>query len=246
MATDLAEIVGGAVALNLLFDLPLLVGAVITTAVSTALLLVQDRRSQQTFERVITGMLAVVTVGFLAGLFFSPPDPAAAVGRTGAAPRRHRERAAGRRHARCDRDAARDLPAFGADPRPARRGRCRLRPAGAQSDQAGCDLGDDDRRQRQHRHAAARRQHAVRLATSTACRLPTQGIADRSVPPSPPCSPLALLASGLASTSVGGYAGAVIMDGLLKRRVPISDAPAAHRDTGVDLARHRASSRPGC
>jgi manganese transport protein len=32
---------------------------------------------------------------------------------------------------------------------------------------------------------------------------------------------LALLASGLASTSVGGYAGAVIMDGLLHRRVPL-------------------------
>jgi manganese transport protein len=32
---------------------------------------------------------------------------------------------------------------------------------------------------------------------------------------------LGLLASGLASTSVGGYAGAVIMDGLLRRRVPL-------------------------
>ena len=32
---------------------------------------------------------------------------------------------------------------------------------------------------------------------------------------------LALLASGLASTSVGGYAGSVIMDGLLRRRIPI-------------------------
>ncbi|MFL6027010.1 MAG: Nramp family divalent metal transporter, partial [Friedmanniella sp.] len=32
---------------------------------------------------------------------------------------------------------------------------------------------------------------------------------------------LALLASGLASTSVGGYAGAVIMDGLLRRRIPL-------------------------
>ena len=32
---------------------------------------------------------------------------------------------------------------------------------------------------------------------------------------------LALLASGLASTSVGGYAGAVIMAGLLRRRIPI-------------------------
>lgn len=34
MATDLAEIVGGAIALYLLFDLPLLVGGVITGAVS--------------------------------------------------------------------------------------------------------------------------------------------------------------------------------------------------------------------
>jgi manganese transport protein len=32
---------------------------------------------------------------------------------------------------------------------------------------------------------------------------------------------LALLASGLASTSVGGYAGSVIMAGLLRRRVPV-------------------------
>jgi manganese transport protein len=32
---------------------------------------------------------------------------------------------------------------------------------------------------------------------------------------------LALLASGLASTSVGGYAGSVIMDGLLRRHIPI-------------------------
>ena len=32
---------------------------------------------------------------------------------------------------------------------------------------------------------------------------------------------IALLASGLASTSVGGYAGAVIMAGLLHRRIPL-------------------------
>jgi manganese transport protein len=79
MATDLAEIVGGAVALNLLFGLPLVTGALITTAVSTALLFLQNSRSQRTFERVITGMLAIVTVGFLAGLVASPPDPAQAI-----------------------------------------------------------------------------------------------------------------------------------------------------------------------
>ncbi len=32
---------------------------------------------------------------------------------------------------------------------------------------------------------------------------------------------LGLLASGLASTSVGGYAGSVIMAGLLQRRIPV-------------------------
>ena len=36
VATDLAEIVGGSLALNLLFGLPVVVGAVVTTAVSTA------------------------------------------------------------------------------------------------------------------------------------------------------------------------------------------------------------------
>ena len=41
VATDLAEIGGGAVALNLLFGLPLVTGALITTAVSTALLFLQ-------------------------------------------------------------------------------------------------------------------------------------------------------------------------------------------------------------
>jgi manganese transport protein len=78
VATDIAEIVGGAVALQLLFGLPTVLGAVITAAVSTGLLLVQDRRGQRSFERVITGLLAIVTIGFLSGLVISPPDPAQA------------------------------------------------------------------------------------------------------------------------------------------------------------------------
>ena len=57
MATDLAEVVGGAIALYLLFDLPLLIGGVITGAVSLLLLAVQDRRGQRMFERVISGLL---------------------------------------------------------------------------------------------------------------------------------------------------------------------------------------------
>src|SRR6476619_336222 len=73
MATDLAEVVGGAIALHLLFDLPLLVGGIITGAVSLLLLLVQDRRGQRMFEREISGLLAIIAIGFLTSLFVEPP-----------------------------------------------------------------------------------------------------------------------------------------------------------------------------
>ena len=52
----------------------------ITVAVSMGLLAVQSQRGQKPFERVITGMLAIVTIGFLAGLIVSPPDAEGALG----------------------------------------------------------------------------------------------------------------------------------------------------------------------
>ncbi len=76
MATDLAEVIGGAIALNLLFDLPLVLGGVIAGVVSLALLSVQNRRGQRPFERAITGLLLIIAIGFIAGLFVSPPSPA--------------------------------------------------------------------------------------------------------------------------------------------------------------------------
>ncbi|BAS18512.1 divalent metal cation transporter MntH (plasmid) [Arthrobacter sp. Hiyo8] len=76
LATDLAEVVGGAVALQLLFRLPLPVGALIVGAVSMGILAIQDHRTQQRFELVIIGLLAVITIGFLAGLIVRPPSPA--------------------------------------------------------------------------------------------------------------------------------------------------------------------------
>jgi manganese transport protein len=78
MATDLAEVMGGAIALYLLFDLPLLAGGVITGAVSLVLLIVKDRRGQRVFERVITGLLLVIAIGFLTSLFVEPPPVGAA------------------------------------------------------------------------------------------------------------------------------------------------------------------------
>lgn len=77
IATDLAEVIGGAVALQLLFGLPLLLGALIVGAVSLGLLLLQsgpNGHRRHTFQFVVMGLLLVITLGFLAGLFFSPPD----------------------------------------------------------------------------------------------------------------------------------------------------------------------------
>lgn len=74
MATDIAEIVGGAIALNLLFDIPLVGGAVITAAISMIVLRIGDIRGQIALERVIMSFLGLIAVGFTAGLFINVPD----------------------------------------------------------------------------------------------------------------------------------------------------------------------------
>ena len=77
IATDLAEVLGGAIALRLLFDLPLLVGGVITAVVAFALLGLQTRGARP-FEVAITGMLLVVLVGFGYSLVVGGVDAGAA------------------------------------------------------------------------------------------------------------------------------------------------------------------------
>ncbi|GAA4166860.1 Nramp family divalent metal transporter [Gryllotalpicola daejeonensis] len=72
-ATDLAEVLGGAIALQLLFGLPLVVGGVIIGAASIGLLALQTR-GQRRFEFAIMGLLAVIAVGFVAGAVISPMD----------------------------------------------------------------------------------------------------------------------------------------------------------------------------
>jgi len=64
MATDLAEFVGAAVALNLLFGIPLLPAAGITAVVSFGILLLAPLRRRR-FESVIIGLLAVILAGFV-------------------------------------------------------------------------------------------------------------------------------------------------------------------------------------
>lgn len=74
ISTDIAEVVGGALALNILFGLPLLVGAAITGVVSMLLLLIYSSRGQKIFERVIVGLLFIIPIGFITGLIMQPPN----------------------------------------------------------------------------------------------------------------------------------------------------------------------------
>ena len=75
-ATDIAEVIGGAIALNLLFGVPLLLGGLIVGIASMVLLAVQSRGGQRPFEIVIVTLLGVILVGFVTGLFVSDLDPA--------------------------------------------------------------------------------------------------------------------------------------------------------------------------
>jgi len=74
-ATDVAEIIGGALALQLLFGVPLVVGGLITGLVSLGLLMLTRYRSGRVFQTVVIALLAVLTLGFCAGLLFAPPSP---------------------------------------------------------------------------------------------------------------------------------------------------------------------------
>jgi manganese transport protein len=76
MATDLAEIIGGALALNLLFAIPLPIGGLITCVVAFALLALHQRGLRR-FETVIGGLLGVILLGFLYDVLCAGTDPAA-------------------------------------------------------------------------------------------------------------------------------------------------------------------------
>jgi len=64
MATDLAEFVGAAIALRLLFGIPYLVAGLITAVVAFAILALQ-RRGYRPFEVAIAGLLGIILLGFL-------------------------------------------------------------------------------------------------------------------------------------------------------------------------------------
>jgi manganese transport protein len=221
VATDLAEVVGGAIALNLLFDLPLLMGGGITGAVSMVLLMVQDKGGQRRFERVITGLLLVIAVGFLSSLFVEPPSPsgiagglipmfsgtdsvliaAAMLGATvmphavylhsGLVRDRHGHQEGAQRK-RLLRATRFDVGFAMLLAGAVNMGMLLLAATNLQG-QEGVDSIEGA-------HAAVGQALGPGIALMLA---------------------IGLLASGLASTSVGAYAGAMIMQGLLRKRIPL-------------------------
>lgn len=77
MATDLAEFLGGALALSLLFHMPLLAGMAITAIITYALLMV-EKRGFRPIELMIGGLVGVIALCYLAEMFIVPVDWAAA------------------------------------------------------------------------------------------------------------------------------------------------------------------------
>ncbi|RSM76089.1 divalent metal cation transporter MntH [Kibdelosporangium aridum] len=221
MATDLAEVLGGAIALNLLFDLPLLVGGLITGVVSTGLLLVQDRAGQRPFERVITGLLLIIAIGFAAGLVVSPPSGSGVV--DGLLPQFAGSEsvllAAGMLGATVMPHAVYLHSALARD----RHGL-----------QTGPALGRLLNATRYDVGVAMVFAGAVNLAMLLLAASALSGIDGVDTLSGVHAAigqhlgfgvallfAVGLLASGLASTSVGCYAGAVVMGGLLRRRIPL-------------------------
>ena len=79
IATDLAEFVGAAIALNLLFGVPPFAAGLITAAIAFAILALQTRGYRR-FELAIAGFLGIVCLGFLYDLAFVGVDAAAFAG----------------------------------------------------------------------------------------------------------------------------------------------------------------------
>ena len=123
MATDLAEFLGAAIGFHLLFGIGLFPSAVLTGVAAFAILGLQ-RFGFRPLEAVIATLVGVIGVCYVAELGFAHPDYGAVLHARGrAAVRRQRGGAALGRDPRRDRDAARDLPALGADAGPHRRRR---------------------------------------------------------------------------------------------------------------------------
>ena len=219
MATDLAEIVGGAIAMHLLFGFPLFVGGVITGAWAFLLVAVQapgDRR----YIYVVTAYFGMILVAFAVLVLIADRDLSAAV--AGLVPRLEDEGS-----------LVLAVAILGAT----------VMPHAIYLHSALVSENTDARTAAQKVRAL----HTQRVEVTTAMGLAGlvnvamllvaaalfagSSLGDNvlegafagfgAVSTAALLFALALLASGLASSSVGTYAGQVVMAGFLRRRIPL-------------------------
>lgn len=222
LATDVAEVIGGAIALHILFNLPLVIGGLITGVVAMLLLTIQDQRGQIIFERVIAGLLLIIGIGFAASFFVATPPPGDVF--SGLVPR-----------FRGTESVLLAAAILGATVMP----HAVYMHSGLALDRHGHVPPGTLRRKLL---LASRLDVVLAMALAgtvnaallllAAVNLQNQSV-DSSIegayaaihstlgPTIALLFAIGLLASGLASSSVGAYAGAMIMDGLLHRSVPI-------------------------
>jgi manganese transport protein len=72
MATDLAESIGAAIGISVLFHLPLLTGLLFTFAITWGLLTFQSRGFRP-IELIITAFVGIISLAYLIELFIAPP-----------------------------------------------------------------------------------------------------------------------------------------------------------------------------
>jgi manganese transport protein len=78
MATDIAEFLGGALGVSLLFHVSLLCGLTVTGVVTFAILQL-DKRGFRPLELVIAALVGIIGLSYLCELVFAPPDWRAAL-----------------------------------------------------------------------------------------------------------------------------------------------------------------------
>jgi manganese transport protein len=221
MATDLAEFVGAAIGLNLLFHVPLLAAGLITAVVAFGILAL-EQRGYRRFELAIAGLLGIVLLGFaydLAEVGASPRGIAAGLvpglasdrlllisGIIGATVMPHvvyLHSALTKSRVACDGDAER---------------RVLLR---FQRLDVLVALGAAGLVNLAMLFVAASVFHRTGGSAINSLDAAHAGLARLVGGGAALAFAVALLASGLSSSSVGTYAGQVVMQGFVRRRIPL-------------------------
>jgi manganese transport protein len=221
MATDLAEFVGAALGLNLLFRVPLLAAGLITAVVAFGILAL-EQRGYRRFELAIAGLLGIVLLGFAYDLAGVGASPAGIAG--GLVPRLGSDRlllvsgiigatvmphviylhsALTKSRVSCSDDAERrELLRFQ-----------RLDVVVALGAAGLINLAMLFVAASVFHRAGGAGADSIEAAHAGLARLVGGGAALAFA--------VALLASGLSSSSVGTYAGQVVMQGFVRRRIPL-------------------------